>query len=65
MKLSVLLIILLLLSACVKGPAETPTGEGSELGIGEAEGTGLEELPEDTSDEESLIGQPIDLGSII
>ena len=60
---AILLLVLILLSACVQ-PTEQPPEEG-ELGIGEAEGTGLEELPEDISDEESLIGEPVDLGSII
>jgi hypothetical protein len=64
MRISALLIILLLLSACVE-QKETPPTEVDELGMGTIDEPALEELPEDTTQDDSLLGEPMDLGSII
>ena len=58
--------IILILAACVEQPAEKPTPTG-ELGVPEETETGLETMPEfeETGEDTSLTGQPMDLGSLI
>ena len=55
---SIALIALLLVSACI---TSQPSGSGEDLGVEESP---FEELPE-YSEEESLIGGDLDIGTIV
>jgi hypothetical protein len=58
-----LIALVLLLSACVQ-QQETPAGDIGSLSIDD-ETPALEELPEGTSGNSGLTGEPVDLGSPI
>ena len=66
MKAVALILLIVLLSACVQKPQETPAqGEVGELGVGTGGDTGLTEMPSGNQTDESLVGEQVDLGSII
>jgi hypothetical protein len=62
---AILLLILILLSACIQ-PSEQPPANEGDLGISGNGEPALDELPAGSADQNnSLLGQPVDLGSII
>ena len=66
--LALIAALLVISAACVKPPAQAPEAgeELGELGVQEEAGAGLDTMPEYTSEEEtSLVGEPVELGSLI
>jgi len=67
MKAVALVLLIILLSGCITKPPETPSPGAQEgsLGVGDAGNTGLSEMPTGNETDQSLVGQQVDLGSII
>lgn len=64
MKILAVILLLILFSGCIGKPQQPSQPQGS-LGMGETPGTGLTEMPSGNKTDESLVGEPLDLGSII
>lgn len=59
------LLSVLLLSACVRPPAQSGDAQTGSLGVDVVEGDALEQMPEATGEDPSLVGEDVDLGPLM